>query len=330
MSLKPTNINGLIALWALAECGIGGIMHAARLPFTGIFVGGVAIVCISLIAWYSQGNKNEIIRALSIVLAVKLIASPHSPWQAYVAVAFQGIIGMFILNALSRFAERVMLFSILCMLEAALQKILLSLLIYGLAFWSALDKAAQSLIQALHFDIQVSLVTFAFGFYTLLHLGAGLLLGRWIPRIPAELETITLPQDIDDPSIVGKNAPFRKSLPWIAGFVLLTSTTLALNFVLPAESRINLPLLLIRVILVTFGLTYVLGPFIKRLLPVLFPHARETDAQINSIVAGMPAFRIGFKKKMAWAKAHYSGIQVYKYLMLALLAESIYTHENRL
>ncbi|NJO01983.1 MAG: hypothetical protein HC880_10065 [Bacteroidia bacterium] len=40
-------IERLTALWALNEAGLGGLMHAVRTPFTGVVVGGLAIMLIS-------------------------------------------------------------------------------------------------------------------------------------------------------------------------------------------------------------------------------------------------------------------------------------------
>lgn len=60
----------LTALWALAESGLGGYMHAMKIPFTGIVLGGTAIVVISLIAWFSTTPFKSIIRATLLVLLV--------------------------------------------------------------------------------------------------------------------------------------------------------------------------------------------------------------------------------------------------------------------
>ena len=51
--LKTQRLNAiqrLTALWAFTESGLGGIMHALQIPFTGLLVGGMAVIMISLIA----------------------------------------------------------------------------------------------------------------------------------------------------------------------------------------------------------------------------------------------------------------------------------------
>ena len=36
-------IQRLTALWALNECGLGGILHAVKSPFTGLVLGSIAM-----------------------------------------------------------------------------------------------------------------------------------------------------------------------------------------------------------------------------------------------------------------------------------------------
>ncbi len=82
-------IQRLTALWALNEAFLGGILHGFRIPQTGLVVGGIAVICISAIAWHRQ-RPGEIIKATFVVLLIKGILSPHTPLNAYAAVLFQG------------------------------------------------------------------------------------------------------------------------------------------------------------------------------------------------------------------------------------------------
>ncbi|MFZ9754542.1 MAG: hypothetical protein ACO3DK_00750 [Bacteroidia bacterium] len=45
----PTPPWPFIAFWAFVESGLGGMMHAFHLPFTGIFIGGAAVVTLGAI-----------------------------------------------------------------------------------------------------------------------------------------------------------------------------------------------------------------------------------------------------------------------------------------
>jgi len=71
-------IQRLIALWALVESGLGGYMHALKIPFTGIVLGGSAVVILSLIAWFSEKPFRTLLRATLLVILVKFTVSPHT------------------------------------------------------------------------------------------------------------------------------------------------------------------------------------------------------------------------------------------------------------
>src|SRR5829696_7949245 len=82
----------LIVLWVLCEAVLGGLMHAVKIPFTGIIVSSGAVICICLIAFYVP-VKGAILKATIIVAIFKMMLSPHTPPTAYVAVFFQGLMG---------------------------------------------------------------------------------------------------------------------------------------------------------------------------------------------------------------------------------------------
>ena len=54
-------------------------MHAFKLPFTGLFVGGFAVLCVGLLAYVERPAASTILRATALVLLVKAVVSPHSP-----------------------------------------------------------------------------------------------------------------------------------------------------------------------------------------------------------------------------------------------------------
>ena len=69
------NTKSLILLWAFAESGIGGILHGLKLPFTGIFVGGIAVICIALLGFYDEQN-NELIDIDNNKIELKKFPAP--------------------------------------------------------------------------------------------------------------------------------------------------------------------------------------------------------------------------------------------------------------
>src|SRR5882762_4225935 len=90
---KAIAIQRLTALWAFSESGLGGIMHALQIPFTGLVVGGMSVIMISFIAEISGHQYKEILKSALIVLIIKAMVSPYTPFPAYIAVSFQALSG---------------------------------------------------------------------------------------------------------------------------------------------------------------------------------------------------------------------------------------------
>ena len=87
----------LIALWATCEAFAGGIMHAAKVPFTGMIISSLAIICISLIAWHFP-SKGFRIKGNDHCSNFKLMLSPFSTYRIHIAVFFQGLMGQLLLS----------------------------------------------------------------------------------------------------------------------------------------------------------------------------------------------------------------------------------------
>lgn len=137
---KQAAVQRLTALWAFTESGLGGIMHAFQIPFTGLVVGGMAVIIISLIAELSQQNLKQILKSALIVLIIKAMISPHTPFPAYVAVSFQALLGFTLFKVLPVRFFSILLLSTIAMLESAIQKLLILTLFFGKSFWRAMDE----------------------------------------------------------------------------------------------------------------------------------------------------------------------------------------------
>lgn len=132
-------IQRLTALWAFTESGLGGIMHALQIPFTGLLVGGMAVIMICLIAEFSEHSYKQILKSVVIVLIVKAMAAPFTPVTAYIAVSFQALLGFALFSLLRVNYISIVLLSTLAMLESAIQKLLVLLLFFGESLWKAID-----------------------------------------------------------------------------------------------------------------------------------------------------------------------------------------------
>jgi len=137
---KTLAISRLTALWAFVEAGLGGMLHAFKLPFTGLIVGGMAILMITLLVHFTENKASKFFKCLLVVLIIKAIVSPHSPLPAYFAVTFQAVFGylfyrIFQINSLS-----ILSVSVVAMLESAVQKLIILTVFFGVSFWNSINK----------------------------------------------------------------------------------------------------------------------------------------------------------------------------------------------
>ncbi|MCU0440864.1 MAG: hypothetical protein MUE96_00555 [Bacteroidia bacterium] len=169
----------LTALWALSESGLGGMMHAFKIPFTGFFLGGFAIVVITLIAQVSKHSFKSIMQATALVLMVKAVASPHAPPMAYIAVGFQGLAGAVLYQFVPYRYLAAILFGGVALFESAVQKFLVATLLFGKSIWEALDTFVSSILKDLSVVADFSFSFWLIAVYTAGYTLWGMLLGWW-------------------------------------------------------------------------------------------------------------------------------------------------------
>lgn len=181
-------VERLTALWALNEAGLGGLIHALRVPFTGIVVGSTAVVMIALIAFFAERKTKAILKATVIVLLVKAAASPHTPLPAYASVTFQGLAGALLFGMLPSVRLGALLLGLLALWQGAVQKLLVMTLLYGKSLWEAVDSVGQWILGKMgqgSGDLSPTgwFLVFYLGYYTV----AGLITGGLAGAIPNEI-----------------------------------------------------------------------------------------------------------------------------------------------
>lgn len=177
-------ITKLTALWAISESGLGGIFHALKLPFSGIFLGGFAVIIITFIAQNSNKKFNAITQATFIVILIKAIASPHSPITAYIAVLFQGMVGAIILSLLKTNYLSTILFGVVALMESALQKLIVLTLIFGENLWDAFQKFFDSISKQVNILSLAAVPEAILTIYITLYFLGGILAGWFAMKFP--------------------------------------------------------------------------------------------------------------------------------------------------
>lgn len=170
----------LTALWAFTESGIGGFLHAFHLPFSGILVGGLSIIWISLIARFSEHPAKSIIQSGIVVLVLKGVLSPQSPPGAYFALTVQILLGALLFLGSSRLAVRAFVLAFTTILFSAFQKIIILTVLFGQSLWDSIN-AFGSQVTALFAPIfpNISASEFFIGLFVLVYTVAGIVIGRW-------------------------------------------------------------------------------------------------------------------------------------------------------
>lgn len=223
-------VERLTALWALNEAGLGGLIHALKIPFTGIVVGSTAVILITLIAFFAKRKSAALLKATVIVLLIKALASPHTPLPAYVAVAFQGLAGCLLFGFLPSARFAALLLGLLALWQGAVQKLLVMTLLYGAPLWESVDAVGRWILERMGGSSGALSPTgwflvFYLGYYTL----GGLVTGWLAGTIPIEIgralkdrPPAALPENAPPPAhfAAPSKKPWWRRTPFKAGLVL--------------------------------------------------------------------------------------------------------------
>lgn len=293
MKISPTATYKLTLLWAFAESGLGGLLHALHVPVTGFVLGAFAVVIISLLARYAEHPTRDIMTATFLVLAVKFTVSPHSPLPAYVAVLFQGCSGALLFYLLRYHAFSLILFSVLAMIESAIQKPLLATIVFGKEIWLAIDEYMQKLLGSFsdqsfeHFSFYLLIG------YTCLYAIWGLVVGIWANTLPDKLATIAI--DEKQMNAVQPLPVVNKKKRWIfLTFFLLVLALLTLYVIdLPEPLRY-----LLRTVAILFVLYFVVNPLVRYLLKKF---ATRQEVFISDFYRSLPALKATVQKANHYA-----------------------------
>ena len=324
-------IQRLTALWALGESGLGGWMHALKLPFTGIFVGGFAVACIALIAHYSRNNMRVLLQSLLLVLLVKFTVSPQSPIPAYVAVAFQGVIGAVFYRFIGNYAVASVLFAFIAMLESAVQKLIIMTLIFGKSLWDAIDAFFNGILKDFSLPKEMPFSYWIIGVYIGLYAVWGLILGFWLSGFPKRLEARThdiLLQYSQLPTTETEVAPElnkkKKGIRWFLPLVFLFIIAVFL-FSDDISNYSKAGYIIVRTIAVVLFLFLILNPLLKWILGKWLAKERsERQVELAAMLQLQPELKKLLHPSWQMAKAKHKGITRYPTFITNLIALTLH------
>lgn len=320
-------IQRLTALWGLCECGLGGWLHALRIPLTGFLVGGFAVVNVGLIAHYSNNSFRQIVQSTILVLLIKAAVSPHSPWPAYVAVSFQGLLGAILYATIKNYTLASILLCTITMLESGLQKLIMMTLVFGKSIWVALDSFFNGIIQNYNLP-DMSFSFWLIGLYTSVYAIWGFIVGIWSASLPKKLDQNTeryrqrLSQYIDSQTATTnskrKNKRWKKLFYLFAILSFIVSVYVFGNINDGEHKALYVVVRTIAVLLLFFG---IINPIIKWLVQRwVSKGSTKYQKQLKPLLALLPELRSYVRPAYKMASEEHKGLRKYsKFLQILII-----------
>lgn len=300
---QTIKIKRLTTLWALSEALLGGILHAMKIPLTGLIIGGVATIIIIQISTL-KATGREILKATFIVVLVKMILSPYTPVNAYIAVFIQGLAGSVIFSSHGFFKTRAFLFGVVVLGFSALQRLFVLTIIYGKTLWEALDIFIGIVFNQIGLQQTateaVSYSTYIIVFYFAAHVLVGAVLGLWSCGLLNRLKKYKLPKEqLVEPVSVKKTPRFKRAWWKKPGVILIFTLSLFLYIYSIYDPQMSEQIswkpiiLIVRSIAILIFWFYWFGPMLRRVAKYLLSKKEnEFNTEINETLAQIPQLKI--------------------------------------
>lgn len=322
------NFLAITALWAFVESGLGGMMHALHLPFTGIFLGGFSVIAISLLAQSEAKPYRQIMKATLIVMAIKASVNPMTSGFAYIAVGFQGLLGALLYSLPFRNKLLSYAFASIAMLESAFQKLLIMTIIFGESWYKAIDKFFFSILKSLKLDNDAPFAFYIVSIYLLIYFLWGLTLGFWINILPQQLEERKHlydelePEIIDDVVSKGKK---KKKLPMLLIFSVLIFIS---AFLVPDDDPyLNALTLIFRTLAVVIIWILIVAPLWKRFIIRQLEKNKQIETPL--IVERLPYLKMRVKPLYRLISSRYKGLERWKEFVLGIIVIGLKNDESK-
>lgn len=326
---QPQLLNAkLTALWAVSESGLGGVLHALKIPFSGLLLGSFAVLIVTYIAHSNTNKFRAILKATFLVVLIKAMVSPHSPPTAYVAVVFQGVLGAVFYGTLGLNKFIALSYGGIALLESAFQKVLKLTLLFGMNLWDSIFQFFENIKTQLKADWIETIPWLFLIVYGVVYLMVGVLAGHLAFKLPSKVlknaEELQF-KTINFYTETFKIKPHKKKQFWIIGVLLLFAITVFVFSGLPNKA--------LYIIFRTFGaiifFLYVFNPLFKYvLLKWVNKEKQQKRKSLNTILELMPNIKNNVKLAQQLTPTSYS---VYKRLQLFIinwLSLSLYFNED--
>lgn len=325
----------LTAMWALSEAGLAGVLHAFRIPFTGMIIGTVAVLFITLLFSFNP-QKGTILKATLLVMILKALVSPHTPVNAYFAVAFQGGMGELLFLILKRPAIVAPLLALIAMIEASLQKLLVLTLVFGQTLWESINIFTGFVIRELSipnwFPEEINYSFLFVGIYVGIHLIAGIFAAFWIPLLVMRVHQKAQKSQLLDVSNLFEDVKpdlSKRKRRWLKKISLYALFSLAIlifigSYLFPFFEKsqgIAAVTMLIRSIIIMSSWYFIIGPAAMRWLRKYFKKKQNFySSEIEHMLQLFPLL----KKIIRYSWAEASVLRGTKRLML--FSENLLVH----
>jgi len=346
----------LTALWALAESALGGIVHALRIPLSGLAIAGTAVILISLIAHFAE-RPRDILRATLLVLIVKAVGAPHTQLVGYLAVGFQGVFAFAVYSIWSPGRGSTLFFATVALVETAVQKLLTLAIFFGLPLWEAVDEWGGWILQRYfpayvdaEFSLAMSLVGVYVGIYLLGGLAIGFIAGRLPVRIAHERKILELQDQQFELSTgnetattaasragvrqpektrTGRLPGLKTALTWMIVVAVLAASVYAS----PSElSPIgSAAVYLVRTMAILAIWYFLIGPILSRALQRwLVSRSEAHSVELEEVLAALPLYRRLATEQYRLLSRDYRGVGLVRRWVPRVLTLSLITEPSRL
>lgn len=291
-AIQSTVYYRLIALWAVCEAFAGGLLHAFKVPFTGMVINSLSVICIVLIAKHHRA-RLAILQATVIVAVFKMMLSPHSPPTAYIALFFQGLLGQVLFATGRVWLLSSILLATLTLVESSIQRILVLVIVYGNEFWQAVDVfitklTGRTLVDSYSFQIAA--------LYVLIHAITGVFVGSYAFHLShsiqdtfIRLKPYLMQQQADIHGEV--TAPKKKKKRWLLMIVWGILLLIFLQSIVQPEHAILASMYVVKIILraalILLSWYLFLLPLVKRWMHHLLNKQKARMAHQIAIVQSL-------------------------------------------